>query len=251
MEWHAVMWLTIVVFLHLVATCTAIGTIVITDLRLMATLMGYRVVIPPPERFETVMISVSLVLLYLTGGVLLAGGLAANPLFLDNPKMQAKLVLVALLTANAFVLHYLSFPLLRRAQPVSSWSGRQWLAVAGTVSGSNSLWLFSAFLGVARVWNDTVSIWFVLAVGAVAWALMFVVVNALLALASRDAPKPEPDWVDSTIARLSDFSRLAANHRPGGVAAHARSANQTVHDRRLADRRVEGPADRRRTRGWH
>ena len=245
------MWLTIFVFLHLVATCAAIGTIVITDMRLMATLMGYRVVIPPPERFETVMISVSLLLLYLTGGVLLAGGLAVNPLFLDNPKMQAKLVIVALLTANAFVLHYLSFPLLGRAKPVSSWSGRQWLAVAGTVSLSNSLWLFSAFLGVARVWNDTVSIWFVLAVGAIAWALMFVAVNALLALASRDAPKPEPDWVDSTIATLSDFTRLAAKRGTGATAARARSDNQTVDGRLLVDRRVHGPADRRRTRGWH
>lgn len=51
------MLLTTFLFLHLVATCAAIGTIVITDLRLMATLMDYRVLIPPPQRFETVMIT--------------------------------------------------------------------------------------------------------------------------------------------------------------------------------------------------
>lgn len=48
---------TIFLFLHLMATCAAIGTIVITDMRLMARVIGYRVVIPPPERFDTVMIS--------------------------------------------------------------------------------------------------------------------------------------------------------------------------------------------------
>ena len=61
------MTLTIVVFLHLIATCGAIGTIVLTDMRLLAKLVGYRVVIPAPQRLETVMISASLLLLYLTG----------------------------------------------------------------------------------------------------------------------------------------------------------------------------------------
>jgi len=46
---------TLLVFLHLIATCAAIGTIVITDMRLLAKLMGFRVVLPRPERFETVM----------------------------------------------------------------------------------------------------------------------------------------------------------------------------------------------------
>ena len=66
------MLLTVFVYLHLIATCSAIGTIVITDMRLMAKVLGYSVVIPPPERFETVMISVSLLVLYVTGQCLLA-----------------------------------------------------------------------------------------------------------------------------------------------------------------------------------
>ena len=224
------MLMTLFVFLHLVATCAAIGTIVITDMRLLAKLMGYRVVIPPPQRFETVMISVSLVLLYLTGGVLIAVGLASDPQYLDNPKLQGKLVLVALLTANAFVLHYLSFPVLGRAQPVSSWSRRQWLTVSGTVSLSNSIWFYSAFLGVARVWNFTVSLWFVLAVGAVVWCVVFALVNGALALASRDAPKPKRDWIDSTIATLSDFARLAAQQDADSAGGPIDGANRRRSD---------------------
>ncbi len=244
------MLLTVFLFLHLVATCAAIGTIVITDLRLMATLMDYRVVIPPPQRFETVMITFSLVLLYLTGGVLIAVGLASNPLYLDNAKLQGKLVLVALLTANAFVLHFMLFPLLGRGEPVSHWSRHQLLLVSATVSLSNSLWLYCAFLGVARVWNYSVGLPFVLAVGAGAWLVGFVLVRATLALASRDAPKPERDWIDSTIARMSDFARIAAQHESSGGSRRGASANQHDYGRRLADRRISGPPDRRSANRW-
>ena len=62
------MFKTLLIFLHLIATCAAIGTIVLTDLRLIAKVIGYRVVIPKPERLETTIISLALVLLYLTGG---------------------------------------------------------------------------------------------------------------------------------------------------------------------------------------
>ena len=41
----------LIVYFHLIATCMAIGVIVMTDMRLLAKLAGYRVTIPPPERF--------------------------------------------------------------------------------------------------------------------------------------------------------------------------------------------------------
>ena len=206
---YVAMILTAFVFLHLIATCAAIGTIVITDMRLMARLWGYRVVIPPPERFETVMIMASLVLLYVTGAVLVFLGMADNPSYLDNGKLQGKLVLVGLLTANAFVLHYRTFPILVRSQPVSGWSRVQWLTLASSFSLSNSMWFYCAFLGIARPWNFTVTVGFVLMVGLLVWALVFVLANAVLKLASRDAPKEQPDWVDVTITTLSDLSRLS------------------------------------------
>lgn len=199
---------TLIVYLHLIATCAAIGTIVITDLRLMAKALGYRVVIPKPERFETWTISAALVGLYLTGAVIVFLGLQANPDYLDNEKLQAKLVLVGLLTLNAVVLHKAVFPILGRSRPVSRWSRPEWFTVSLSVSLSNSIWLFCAFLGVARIWNGTVSVEFVLGVAAVAWLILFLLVNAMLSLASRDEPKPQPDWIDSMKASLSDFADL-------------------------------------------
>src|ERR1700712_234784 len=94
------------VYIHLIATCMAIGVIVLTDMRLLAKLVGYRVVIPPPERFETLMIIVAMTTLVVSGSVVVLLGLAGNPQYLDNPKLQAKILLVALLVANSFALHY-------------------------------------------------------------------------------------------------------------------------------------------------
>lgn len=197
---------TFVVYIHLIATCAAIGTIVVTDLRLLAKVLGYRVVIPPPERFETVMISAALVVLYLTGAGLVWMGLDRNGEYLLNEKLQGKLVLVAFLTANAMLLHRKIFPILSRSKTVSGWNLREWLLVAASVSLSNSIWFFCAFLGIARVWNFNVSLAFVLAVAVAAWTLMFVGVNAVLLLASRDAPKVQPDWVDFVKSTFSEFA---------------------------------------------
>lgn len=202
------MFKTILVYLHLIASCAAIGTIVITDLRLAAKALGYKVVIPAPERFETLMITMALTMLYLTGATIVYLGYQANPEYLANEKLQAKLVLVALLTANAFVLHRRVFPILQRSRPVSRWTRSDWTTLAGSVSLSNSLWFFCAFLGIARIWNGTVSLHFVLGIAAAAWLAVFVMVNLLLKLAARDEPKPKPDWIDSMKASLSDFADL-------------------------------------------
>lgn len=202
------MFKTLIVYVHLIATCAAIGTIVITDLRLAAKALGYKVVIPRPERFETTMITLALAVLYLTGATLVYLGLQNDPHFFNNEKVLAKIILVGLLSINAFVLHRAVFPILGRSKPVSRWSKLDWGTVAGSVSLSNSLWFFSAFLGIARIWNGTVSTGFVLSVAAAAWFTVFVLVNILLSLASRDEPKAQPDWIDSMKASLSDFAAL-------------------------------------------
>ena len=202
------MFKTLLIFFHLIATCAAIGTIVLTDLRLIAKVIGYRVVIPKPERLETTIISLALVLLYLTGGLIVYIGTQASPDYLNNEKLLAKLLLVALLTLNAVALHKTVFPILGRARPVSQWSRQEWLTVAACVSLSNSIWLFCSFLGIARIWNHTVSFEFVLGVAAMIWTLAFLVVNAVLKFASRDTPKPQPDWIDTMKNSLSNFSDL-------------------------------------------
>lgn len=237
---------TFLVFLHLIATCAAIGTIIVTDLRLVARLMDYRVVIPGPERLETGVVMVSLLVLYLTGGAMLAIGVAERPDYLANGKLQGKLALVCVLTLNAFLLHFRTFPILALARTVSRWSRGQWLTVAASVSLSNSLWFLSAFLGVARPWNFQVSAWFVLGLAVTVWACVFLVTNLGLFLGSRDGPRQQPDWLDTTIAgwvRIIRRSTVPADpvHRksfaPGLIPQRGRH--------RVVDRRVASTGDRR------
>lgn len=145
-------------------------------------------------------------MLYITGGILVMLGLQKNPEYLANAKLQAKFILVALLTANAVLLHRVVFPILARSDSVSQWRRMDWAKVASSVSVSNSIWFFCAFLGIARVWNNTVSITYVLTVFAILCFVMFVLVNAVLLFASRDAPKPQPDWVDTAKAKLCSLA---------------------------------------------
>jgi hypothetical protein len=193
----------LIVYVHLIATCMAIGVIVTTDMRLLAKLVGYRVVIPPPQRFETLMIVVATTLLLSSGLLLVMTGLAADRNYL-NPKLQAKILLVALLVANAFALHYVTFPRLARGHPVASWRLRDHLSVALPVGLSNSLWLYVAFLGIARSWNSTMASGQVLAIGVVLFVISSIAVLVALRFGARDEPQQRADWIDAMKARLSD-----------------------------------------------
>jgi hypothetical protein len=204
----------LIVYLHLIATCLALGVIMTTDLRLLAKLLGYRCVIRPPRRFETNVITLALVGLCLSGAGLVTVGLSADPAYLDNPKLQAKILLVGLLCTNAFVLHYFTFPRLARPHTVSAWAWRDYLGVALPVALSNTLWLYSAFLGVARVWNHSRSMLEVLLPAVGLFVLAALGILAALRFASRDEPLSPPDWIDSMKARLSDHAPFDGLRRP-------------------------------------
>ncbi|MEO7336687.1 MAG: hypothetical protein ABIV63_08905 [Caldimonas sp.] len=177
----------ILVFLHLLATSMALGAIVATDLRMLSKLAQDKIRIPPPNDFVARLVTFALAMLYLTGAGILWLGTQKNPEFLSNPKLQAKLVLVLLLTINAFVLHRYTFPRLSRGRSVSRWHLADWVVVLLPVSLSNCLWMFCAFLGIARPWNDSMPMRDVLLVAASLWVFAMFGVGLVLAVASRRA----------------------------------------------------------------
>lgn len=187
----------IVLFAHLLGTSLALGAIVATDIRLLGRLAQARVRIAPPNPFVMRLISVALALLYATGACLLWLGWNAEHNYLSNPKLQAKLLLVLLLSLNAFVLHRITFPGLARARRVARWKLRDFLRVAVPVALSNALWMYCAFLGIARPWNHTVSLSFVLGTGALVFGIALLGVGALLAVAAQDSTDREPGRIDA------------------------------------------------------
>lgn len=187
----------LLVYGHLLGTCLALGMMAMTDLRLLSRVAGYRVVIEPPSTFELRVITSALVLLLTTGAMLIILGLHENPNYvIGNEKLQAKLVLVALLCANALVLHLGVFHHLSRMRPVAMWTKRQRDAVAISVGLSNSMWLYCAFLGIARTWNQGMPMQLVLLIGLALFAAMACGARLVLGFAARNEPKGSPDWID-------------------------------------------------------
>ena len=192
----------LLLFAHLLGTSLALGAIVATDIRLLRKLADERVRIAPPNPFVMRLITLALLALYVTGAAMVALGLAADPEYLSNPKLQAKLRLVAALSVNALVLHHYTFPGLARGRRVARWKIGDFMRVALPVSLSNCLWMYCAFLGIARPWNHAVSLGFVL--GTAAWlsALTLAAVTAILVIAAQDRTDAEPGWIDGLKRQL-------------------------------------------------
>jgi hypothetical protein len=157
----------LLVFVHLLAASTALGAIVATDLRLLSRLAQDRVRIAPPNDFVARIVIVALLVLYVSGGMIVWQGASERADYLANPKLLAKVLLVVLLSINAFVLHRFTFPRLARGRSVARWHLSDWLVVAVPVAVSNFLWMFLAFLGVARPWNYAMPLGRILLIAAI------------------------------------------------------------------------------------
>jgi hypothetical protein len=152
----------LLVYVHLLATCVALGALLSTDARLLARIRHVDFRLAPPNPLVMRLVAVALFLACVTGAMLVVGAAPGPGAPLSSPKVQAKLVLVGLLVVNAFVLHVLTFPRLARGRRITPWRARWAFGVALPLAMSHALWLFVAFLGIARPWNHTVSMSFVL-----------------------------------------------------------------------------------------
>ncbi len=202
------------VFAHLLAASMALGAIVATDLRLLAKLAQDRVRIAPPNEFVARIVLIALVTLYVTGAGIIVMGMQTRADFMQNPKLLAKIVLVLALTLNAFVLHRFTFPRLARGRRVAAWDVTDWLVVALPVGISNFLWLFVAFLGIARPWNYSVPMHEIFEIAARIYAAAQFGVFLVLAAAARSA---EPSrWSPLYLLKrsLGHLGTLAVNTSP-------------------------------------
>jgi hypothetical protein len=87
---------------------------------------------------------------------------------------------------------------------VASWRLRDHLSVALPVGLSNSLWMYVAFLGIARSWNSTMGFGQVLAIAIVLFVISSIAVLVALRFGARDEPQQRADWIDAMKAHLSD-----------------------------------------------
>ncbi|KAF0814340.1 hypothetical protein IGB42_01241 [Andreprevotia sp. IGB-42] len=146
----------IVVYIHLLTTCIALAAVLKADRRLWhwreKALDGPRLAYIRTTQGTA---SFTLGILWITGAALIALGCIQDGMhYLDNPKLWMKVTVVIALTANGWLLHSVAFPHLQRriAFVDLPLPDRAKLAVMGGVSAT--CWLFAAFLGIARSWNQ-------------------------------------------------------------------------------------------------
>ncbi|WP_211443390.1 hypothetical protein [Collimonas humicola] len=144
-----------IVYLHLIACCVAIGLVLTSDIAMVKQLInGGTAEKQETEQLNSLKktVTLALVALWITGIAIVwldvsVKGFAA---YFANPKMQAKLTIVALLTLNGFVLHSAVMPAMEKAGSLlqMAFNQRMLAIFAGAVSAVS--WFYAAMLGVGR-----------------------------------------------------------------------------------------------------
>lgn len=157
---------TLIIYVHLIAACVAVGILLIQDLALAKT-AGRAL---PSQAIDELkraakIISLALIVLWLSGLTLVAIGYADNPQeYLLNQKLWAKFTVVGILTLNGIALHHFSFPRVVSSRGILGLGNIEKTLVIFTGVVSSVSWLFACYLGIARPWNHTVNYSFVMVV---------------------------------------------------------------------------------------
>ena len=143
-----------VVYFHLIACCVAIGLVLTSDVAMVKQLLkgdasGHH----DDAHMESLQKTVVLALwaLWITGIGIVGIDYAGKGMeYFLNPKLQAKIGIVVLLTFNGFVLHSAVLPALKKAGSILNLSFN--LRMLALFSGSLSAvsWFYAAMLGVGR-----------------------------------------------------------------------------------------------------
>jgi len=143
-----------VVYIHLIACCVAIGLVLTSDIAMVRQLFADepsgRAHMRHMEELQTTVVW-ALTALWISGLAVVALDASSKGWqYFANPKLQAKILIVVLLTFNGVVLHHLVLPWLQKAGSLLKLpAGRRTFTIfAGAVSGVS--WLYAAMLGVGR-----------------------------------------------------------------------------------------------------
>lgn len=146
---------TLLVYIHLIAACLAIGVLLIQDL----ALAKWRGRMMDAESINNLqrnsgLVTLALMVLWVSGLVIVAIGYLDNPAYLLNQKLWGKFTVVSILTINGLFLHYYSFRVLTSPVGFIGASRMAQLLVLITAVVSLVSWLYSCYLGIARPWNN-------------------------------------------------------------------------------------------------
>lgn len=143
-----------VVYVHLLACCVAIGLVFASDAAMVKDLLKGRVSSGHDnDHMASLQKSVSnaLIFLWVTGAAIIGiDYLDKGMAYFANPKLQAKVIIVLLLTFNGMLLHRYVLPAMMKAGSLLDLqiNVRMFALFSGALSGVS--WLYAAMLGVGR-----------------------------------------------------------------------------------------------------
>lgn len=145
-----------IVYLHLIACCVAIGMVLTSDIAMVRQLFDTDLAQHDQSHLSHIQRTVSLALigLWLTGIMIISLDLSLKGWsYLENPKLQAKVLIVILLTFNGVILHKAVLPAMQKAGSLLKLQLNQRLMVlfSGVISGVS--WFYAALLGIGRPLN--------------------------------------------------------------------------------------------------
>jgi hypothetical protein len=156
-----------IVYLHLIACCVAIGLVLTSDIAMVKQLLRA----DPTEKLDNKYlidlqrtVLCALIALWVTGASIIALDVSLKGWeYFGNPKLQAKMTIVSLLTLNGFVLHKYVLPLMLKTGSLLklSFNQRMMAIFAGAFSGVS--WFYAAMLGIGRPLNWKYSLFEILA----------------------------------------------------------------------------------------
>ncbi|MGF6558899.1 hypothetical protein ABIA48_005279 [Pseudomonas sp. S30_BP2TU TE3576] len=152
-----------VIYAHLVACCVAIGLVLTSDVAMVRDLLKRKVLTEHDNaHMESLQKSVvvALIALWITGiAVIGIDYMEKGVDYFMNPKLQAKVIIVALLSYNGVLLHRLVLPALQKAGSLLDlgFSARMLALACGSLSAVS--WMYAAMLGVGRplAWKYSLS----------------------------------------------------------------------------------------------
>jgi hypothetical protein len=167
---------TALLIVHLVGLAIGIGAATVLDLLILRSVVKRHVSreLASMVQSTSAMIAAGLVLLWLSGIGFLVHYYFQNPVGLTNPKVWAKIAIVAILTINGFFIHKAALPLLKRNAGGSLFdnvppSRKLAFLTAGAISATS--WYVPLALGAVKEINYVVSAETILAGYAVILAL--------------------------------------------------------------------------------
>lgn len=175
------------VYAHLIACCVAVGLVLMSDVAMVRQLMSDAPTQrADPRHFEELQDTVVLALaaLWASGALIVALDTSFKGLeYFGNPKLQAKITIVTLLTFNGVLLHHRVLPWMQKAGNLLhlSFGQRMFAVFAGSVSGVS--WAYAALMGVGRTLSWKYSLSELLAAYPVLIASGFVAMMTLTAWA--------------------------------------------------------------------